>query len=56
MINRTTFIIAHRLSTIMTADRILVLHNGSIVQSGTHAELIGQSGIYQNLYFGQFAV
>ncbi len=56
MVNRTTFIIAHRLSTIMTADRILVLHNGSIVQSGTHEQLIQQNGIYQNLYFGQFAV
>lgn len=56
MVNRTTFIIAHRLSTIMDADRILVLHNGSIVQSGTHAELIQMNGIYQNLYYGQFAV
>jgi ATP-binding cassette, subfamily B, putative efflux pump len=54
MVNRTTFIIAHRLSTIMNADRIIVLHNGSVVQSGTHAELIQINGIYQNLYFGQF--
>lgn len=54
MVNRSIFIIAHRLSTIITADRIIVLHNGSVVQSGTHHELIKTDGIYQNLYFRQF--
>jgi len=52
---RTTFIIAHRLSTIVNADHILVLGEGSIVESGTHLELIAQRGIYYNLYERQFA-
>lgn len=52
---RTTFIIAHRLSTIVNADRILVLGEGSIVESGTHLELIAQRGIYYKLYERQFA-
>ncbi|MCL6588969.1 MAG: ABC transporter ATP-binding protein/permease [Firmicutes bacterium] len=54
MVNRTTFIIAHRLTTVMNADRILVLHNGAVVQSGTHQELISTKGIYQTLYSRQF--
>ncbi len=47
---RTTFIIAHRLSTIKDADRILVLHRGSIVESGTHAELMAKQGRYYRMY------
>jgi ABC-type multidrug transport system fused ATPase/permease subunit len=50
MKGRTTFIIAHRLSTIRNADRILVLSNGEIVESGMHSELIRLSGLYASLY------
>jgi len=50
MQGRTTFIIAHRLSTIENADRIFVLENGSIVESGTHIELLERPGMYQKLY------
>ncbi|HEY9850806.1 MAG TPA: ABC transporter ATP-binding protein [Leptolyngbyaceae cyanobacterium] len=48
--NRTSFVIAHRLSTVTQADRVLVVQQGEIVESGTHAELIAQQGIYANLY------
>ena len=54
MHNRTSFIIAHRLSTIKHADRILVLENGKIIESGSHAELISMRGHYYNLYTKQF--
>jgi subfamily B ATP-binding cassette protein MsbA len=54
MKNRTTFVIAHRLSTIMHADRILVLDQGAIVESGTHQELLEAGGLYRRLYDGQF--
>ena len=54
IVGRTTFIIAHRLSTVIHADRILVLSNGRIVQSGTHWELLGKSGLYHELYESQF--
>lgn len=54
MQNRTTLIIAHRLSTIENADRILVMEQGSIVESGTHAELLAQGGHYAKLYQKQF--
>ncbi len=47
---RTTFVIAHRLSTLRRADLILVLQHGEIVARGTHAELLAQPGIYQELY------
>jgi len=47
---RTTFIIAHRVQTVMSADLILVLEKGRIVQSGTHAELLEQEGIYRRIY------
>ncbi len=45
----TTIIVAHRLSTVMHADRILVLNEGNIVQSGSHSELIAEQGPYQRL-------
>ena len=51
---RTTFVIAHRLSTIRSADQILVLEGGEIVERGTHAELIAFSGRYRTLYDKQY--
>ena len=54
MEGRTSFIIAHRLSTIKRADRILVIENGRITESGSHGELIRQQGHYYNLYTNQF--
>jgi len=50
MKDRTTFIIAHRIQSIMDADLILVMDNGSIVQSGTHADLVASEGIYQQIF------
>ncbi|MFI6723297.1 ABC transporter ATP-binding protein [Streptomyces atratus] len=52
---RTSFVIAHRLSTIRDADVILVMENGSIVEQGTHDELLGAEGAYARLYSAQFA-
>ena len=51
---RTSFVIAHRLSTIKNADLILVMRDGDIVESGTHAELLKQNGFYADLYNSQF--
>jgi len=51
---RTSFVIAHRLSTIRNADRIMVIEDGGIVESGTHEELIRLKGQYYNLYTSQF--
>ncbi|HEY5993445.1 MAG TPA: lipid A export permease/ATP-binding protein MsbA [Gallionellaceae bacterium] len=50
MQGRTTLIIAHRLTTIENADRIIVLQQGSIVETGTHAELLAKNGVYAQLY------
>jgi subfamily B ATP-binding cassette protein MsbA len=50
MKNRTSIVIAHRLSTIKNADEILVIHEGAIVERGTHNELISQKGTYYKLY------
>ncbi len=54
MRGRTTLVIAHRLSTIEKADRIVVLHKGQIVESGTHAELLAKDGAYAQLHRTQF--
>ena len=54
MKNRTTLVIAHRLSTVIKADRIIVLENGRIIETGTHASLIHQGGLYSNLAKLQF--
>ncbi|MCD6284456.1 MAG: ABC transporter ATP-binding protein [Anaerolineae bacterium] len=55
MEGRTSLVIAHRLSTVLSADIILVLDNGQIVQRGTHEELLAQGGLYRQLYERQFA-
>ncbi|MCX7632729.1 MAG: ATP-binding cassette domain-containing protein, partial [Turneriella sp.] len=54
MKDRTVFIIAHRLSTIYSADLILVLHKGRIVEKGTHRQLLQKKGYYKKLYDLQF--
>ena len=51
---RTTFVIAHRLSTIRSADQILVMERGAIVERGTHAELLAKDGRYRQLYDKQY--
>jgi len=51
---RISFIIAHRLSTVREADRILLMHNGRIVEKGSHEELIALNGEYKMLYQQQF--
>lgn len=53
MKGRTSFVIAHRLNTIQKADQILVLNEGSIIESGTHTALLRQKGFYSELYFSQ---
>jgi ABC-type multidrug transport system fused ATPase/permease subunit len=47
---RTSFVIAHRLSTIVNADKIVVIHDGKIVEQGTHAGLLAKQGMYYELY------
>ena len=54
MQGRTSIVIAHRLSTILKADRILVVQNGKIAESGTHESLLTQNGVYRELYETQF--
>ena len=55
MENRTTFVIAHRLATVRGADRIVVMDEGSIVETGTHAELVDDGGLYSHLAELQFS-
>ncbi|MGH3855282.1 MAG: ABC transporter ATP-binding protein, partial [Pseudonocardiaceae bacterium] len=52
---RTTLVVAHRLSTIRDADRVLVLEEGDVVESGTHDELVSTGGLYSSLYSAQFS-
>ena len=54
MHGRTSFVVAHRLSTITSADIILVMNKGQIIEQGTHAELLKKKGFYANLYNSQF--
>lgn len=56
MQNRTSIVIAHRLSTVRNADLIVVMQAGEIIETGTHDELLAQSGVYQRLYSMQFAL
>ena len=55
MKGRTTFIVAHRLSTIKSADMILVMNKGNVIEQGTHDALLAKKGFYYNLYNSQFA-
>ena len=55
MEGRTSFIVAHRLSTIQSADLILVMRDGHIIEQGNHRELLAKGGFYKNLYESQFA-
>ncbi|MDF2502950.1 ABC transporter ATP-binding protein [Clostridium sp.] len=54
LIGRTSFVIAHRLSTIRDADKIMVINNGTIAESGTHKELIKLKGMYYDLFMSQY--
>jgi ATP-binding cassette subfamily B protein len=56
MKGRTSLVIAHRLSTILAADKILVMENGRLAESGTHTELLEHGGLYTQLYETQFRV
>ena len=56
MEGRTSFIVAHRLSTIKSADVILVMKDGNIIEQGNHEELLEENGFYAKLYESQFAV
>ena len=54
MKNRTVIVIAHRLSTVQNADKIVVVNDGQIVESGTHEVLLAKDGAYASLYKMQF--
>jgi ATP-binding cassette subfamily B protein len=53
---RTSFVIAHRLSTVRNADLVIVVNDGSIIERGTHTELLANGGLYADLYNRQFYV
>lgn len=53
---RTSFVVAHRLSTIYDADRIIVMEQGDVAETGTHKELLAKDGVYADIYNSQFAV
>ena len=55
MQGRTTIVIAHRLSTVIDADVIHVMENGKVVQSGRHADLLAEGGLYAHLHALQFS-
>jgi ATP-binding cassette subfamily B protein len=55
LVGRTSLVIAHRLSTIISADQVLVLDDGRIVERGTHASLLASGGLYAELYRTQFS-
>lgn len=52
--NKTTLVIAHRLSTVISADRIIVIDNGEIIETGTHEDLLNSNGVYSSLFNSQF--
>ncbi len=54
MVGRTTLVIAHRLATVQRADRIMVMEDGRVVETGTHASLVALGGMYANLAALQF--
>ncbi|MBP3583664.1 MAG: ABC transporter ATP-binding protein [Clostridia bacterium] len=56
MKDKTVFVIAHRLSTVVSADKILVVKDGDVVEQGTHAELLSEGGFYNELYSAQFEI
>ena len=56
MVGRTTLVIAHRLSTIEKADRIIVMQQGKIIESGTHHALIERDGVYTQMHAVQFSL
>ena len=56
MEKKTTFIIAHRLSTVINSDKIVVIRHGSVLESGSHKELMDKKGYYYTLYSSQFEV
>ena len=56
MEDRTSIVTAHRLSTIIKSDKIIVIKNGQILETGTHKELLKNKGYYYELYTSQFEV
>ncbi len=52
--NKTTLVIAHRLSTVISADKIIVIDNGEIIETGTHEDLLNSNGVYSSLFNSQF--